>query len=145
MTPRLAIMAAGGRYSQWMRAMRNEDLPLRVFDLWLGSDKDIPVSTSTQFGLGAERWVSDDRFLRIEGYHKTLRSIGRAGEHGRSAHSAISASLLRRSVVWRGFLSAATRSERLQWLDRLQLRRHRARTQRRVVLAATIGVTTRTS
>ncbi len=70
-TPRLAITAAGGRYSQWMRAMRNEDLPLRVFDLWMASDRTIPVSTSTQFGLGAERWLSNDRFLRVEGYTKT--------------------------------------------------------------------------
>jgi hypothetical protein len=70
-TPRLAFTASGGRYSQWMRAMRNEDLPLRVFDLWLGSDKDIPVSTSTQLGLGVERWLSDTRFLRVEGYGKT--------------------------------------------------------------------------
>jgi TonB-dependent receptor-like protein/carboxypeptidase family protein len=70
-TPQLAISASGGRYSQWMRAMRNEDLPLRVFDLWLGSDKTIPVSTSTQFVLGAERWFSDTRFMRVEGYHKT--------------------------------------------------------------------------
>jgi TonB-dependent receptor-like protein/carboxypeptidase family protein len=70
-TPRLAFTASGGRYSQWMRAMRNEDLPIRVFDLWLGSDKDIPVSTSTQLGLGVERWLSDTRFLRVEGYGKT--------------------------------------------------------------------------
>jgi hypothetical protein len=69
--PRLAFTASGGRYSQWVRAMRNEDLPLRVFDLWLGSDKDIPVSTSTQLGLGVERWLSDTRFLRVEGYGKT--------------------------------------------------------------------------
>jgi len=69
-TPRLAITAAGGRYSQWMRAMRNEDLPLRVFDLWMASDSTIPVSTSTQFSLGVERWLSKDRFLRVEGYRK---------------------------------------------------------------------------
>ena len=70
-TPSLAFTASGGRYSQWMRAMRNEDLPLRVFDLWLGSDRTIPVSTSTQLGLGVERWLSDTRFLRVEGYGKT--------------------------------------------------------------------------
>jgi hypothetical protein len=74
-TPRLAVTAAGGRYSQWMRAMRNEDLPLRVFDLWMGSDRNIPVSTSTQFGLGAERWVSNDRFVRVEGYTKTYDKL----------------------------------------------------------------------
>jgi hypothetical protein len=70
-TPQLAITAAGGRYAQWMRAMRNEDLPLRVFDLWLGSDRTIPVSTSNQLVLGAERWLSGSRFFRVEGYGKT--------------------------------------------------------------------------
>ena len=74
-TPRLAVTAAAGRYSQWMRAMRNEDLPLRVFDLWMASDSSIPVSTSTQLGLGAERWVSNDRFVRVEAYAKTYDGL----------------------------------------------------------------------
>ena len=55
--------------------MRNEDLPLRVFDLWVGSDKGIPVSTSTHLVLGAEKWLSDARFLRIEGYGKTYGDL----------------------------------------------------------------------
>jgi len=74
-SPTLAFSAAGGRYTQWMRAMRNEDLPLRVFDLWVGSDKGIPVSTSTHLVLGAEKWLSDARFLRIEGYGKTYGDL----------------------------------------------------------------------
>ena len=74
-TPTLAITAAGGRYAQWMRAVRNEDLPLRVFDLWLASDENVPVSTSTHLILGMERWFSDTRFLRIEGYGKTYEHL----------------------------------------------------------------------
>ena len=74
-SPKLAITFAGGRYTQWMRAMRNEDLPLRVFDLWLGSDKTIPVSTSNHLVLGAEKWLSDTRFLRVEGYGKTYDKL----------------------------------------------------------------------
>ena len=70
-TPTLALTAAGGRYAQWMRAVRNEDLPLRVFDLWLASDADVPVSTATHLVLGVERWLSDVRFVRVEGYAKT--------------------------------------------------------------------------
>lgn len=91
-TPRLAFTAGGGRYSQWMRAMRNEDLPIRVFDLWMGSDKSIPVSTSTQFGVGAERWLSDTRFLRIEGYSKTY---DRLAEPASTVDPRIRPSLLR--------------------------------------------------
>jgi hypothetical protein len=74
-SPKLAISFAGGRYTQWMRAMRNEDLPLRVFDLWLGSDRTIPVSTSNHLVLGAEKWLSDTRFLRVEGYGKTYDKL----------------------------------------------------------------------
>ena len=74
-SPTLAFTAAGGRYAQWMRAMRNEDLPLRLFDLWVGSDEAVPVSTSTHLVLGAERWLSDTRFLRVEGYGKTYDKL----------------------------------------------------------------------
>jgi hypothetical protein len=74
-SPTLSLSAAGGRYAQWMRAMRNEDLPLRVFDLWVGSDAGVPVSTSTHLVLGAEKWLSDFRFLRVEGYGKTYGDL----------------------------------------------------------------------
>ena len=91
-TPQLAITAGGGRYAQWMRAMRNEDLPLRLFDLWLGSDKTIPVSTSNQVVLGAERWLSGSRFLRVEGYGKTY---DRLSEPASTVDPRIRPSLLR--------------------------------------------------
>ncbi|HEX6051775.1 MAG TPA: TonB-dependent receptor [Gemmatimonadaceae bacterium] len=91
-TPRLALTAAGGRYAQWMRAVRNEDLPLRVFDLWLASDKDVPVSTSTHVVLGAERWLSDTRFVRVEGYGKTY---DRLAEPASTVDPRIRPSLLR--------------------------------------------------
>jgi hypothetical protein len=91
-SPRLAFMASGGRYTQWMRAMRNEDLPLRVFDLWLGSDEHIPVSSSTQLVLGGERWLSDTRFLRVEAYGKTY---DRLAEPASTVDPRIRPSLLR--------------------------------------------------
>jgi hypothetical protein len=91
-TPTLALMASGGRYTQWMRAMRNEDLPLRVFDLWVGSDTNIPVSTSDQLVVGAERWWSHDRFVRIEGYGKTYHDLA---EPASSVDPRIRPSLLR--------------------------------------------------
>ena len=91
-SPTLAITAAGGRYTQWMRAMRNEDLPLRVFDLWLASEKNIPVSTSNHFVLGAERWLSDRRFVRVEGYGKTY---DRLSEPASSVDPRVRPSLLR--------------------------------------------------
>ena len=92
LTPRLAISAAGGRYAQWMRAVRNEDLPLRLYDLWIASDENVPVSTSTHLVLGAERWFSDTRFLRVEGYGKTY---DRLAEPASTVDPRIRPSLLR--------------------------------------------------
>jgi hypothetical protein len=91
-SPTLAVTAAGGRYTQWMRAMRNEDLPLRLFDLWLASERNIPVSTSNHLVVGVERWLSDARFLRVEGYGKTY---DRLSEPASSVDPRIRPSLLR--------------------------------------------------
>jgi hypothetical protein len=66
----LAITAAAGRYAQWMRAVRNEDLPVRMFDLWLASDAEVAVSTARHAVIGLEHWIGQSRFLRVEGYHK---------------------------------------------------------------------------
>ena len=69
-TPDLAVTAAGGRYAQWMHAIRDEDLPLRIFDFWVSADEHIPVSMATHGLLGAEWWVNDSRFVRVEAFLK---------------------------------------------------------------------------
>lgn len=69
-TPDLAVTAAGGRYAQWMHAIRDEDLPLRIFDFWVSADEHIPVSLATHGLLGAEWWTSDTRFVRLEAFLK---------------------------------------------------------------------------
>lgn len=74
-SPDFAISATAGRFSQWTHAVRNEDLPLRLFDLWMVSGRDVPVSTSTHLIVGAERWLSTSRFVRIEAYGKRFSSL----------------------------------------------------------------------
>ena len=71
----LALTVAAGRYTQWMRAIRNEDLPVRVFDLWVPSDSSVPVSSSTHLVLGVERWFGSSRFLRLEAYGKSYQRL----------------------------------------------------------------------
>lgn len=66
----VAITMAAGRVHQWMRAIRNEDLPIRVFDLWVASDSVVPVSSSDHFMVGMERWLGPSRFVRLEAYGK---------------------------------------------------------------------------
>jgi hypothetical protein len=74
-TPDLAITIAGGQYAQWMHAIRNEDLPIRIFDFWVAADSVIPVSTARHLVIGAERWFSDRRFVRIEGFYKKYSDL----------------------------------------------------------------------
>lgn len=69
-TPDVAVTAAGGRYAQWMHAIRNEDLPIRIFDFWVASDRYVPVSTATDAVLGTEAWLSARRFVRVEAFWK---------------------------------------------------------------------------
>lgn len=74
-TPDLALSAAAGRYAQWLHAARNEDLPLRVFDVWLTSDDRVPVSRATHLVLGAERWFGDHAVGRVETYTKRFDGL----------------------------------------------------------------------
>lgn len=78
-SPDLAITASAGRHAQWTHAVRNEDLPLRLFDLWMVADADVPVSTANHVVLGAERWLSSSRFVRVEGYGKRFSGLSEPG------------------------------------------------------------------
>lgn len=71
----LALTASAGRYVQWTHAVRNEDLPLRLFDFWMTADEQVPVSTATHLVLGAEHWLSATQFLRVESYHKSYDGL----------------------------------------------------------------------
>ena len=92
-SPDLAFTATAGRFAQWTHAVRNEDLPLRLFDLWMVSGPDVPVSTATHFVVGAERWLSPSRFVRVEGYHKRFDGLS---EPASSVDPRVRPSLLRR-------------------------------------------------
>ncbi|MEO7963507.1 MAG: TonB-dependent receptor [Gemmatimonadaceae bacterium] len=74
-SPDFAVSATAGRFSQWTHAVRNEDLPLRLFDLWMISGPGVPVSTSSHVILGAERWLASSRFIRLEAYGKRYSTL----------------------------------------------------------------------
>ena len=71
----LAVTVAAGQYTQWIHAIRNEDIPLRIFDFWVASDPWIDVSTARHFVLGGERWLGDARFVRLEAWGKRYSDI----------------------------------------------------------------------
>src|SRR5206468_5564292 len=71
----LALTLAAGRYAQWVHAVRNEDLPLRIVDVWFASDANVPVSTGTELVGGGELWLSRDDFVRVEAYTKRFDDL----------------------------------------------------------------------
>jgi hypothetical protein len=74
-TPDLAFTLGGGRYTQWVHSIRNEDVPVRLYDRWVASDEFIPVSRADHAILGAERWFGETRFVRIEGWGKQYAGV----------------------------------------------------------------------
>ena len=75
LSPTYALSAAAGRHAQWLHAVRNEDLPIKIFDIWLPSGPGIPVSTSTHVVGGAEKWLGDVHFVRVETYWKNFQNL----------------------------------------------------------------------
>jgi hypothetical protein len=68
--PDFSISLAGGRFTQWMHGLRNEDIPVRIFDFWVASDAGIDVSVAHHLTLGLERWLPSSRVVRVEGFVK---------------------------------------------------------------------------
>jgi len=66
----LAVSVAGGQYAQWLHSLRNEDLPIRVFDFWVASDRFVGVSRARHGVAGVEKWFGNSRFVRFESYLK---------------------------------------------------------------------------
>ena len=73
--PGVALTAAGGNHTQFMHAVRNEDFPIRIYDFWVASDRNTPVSSARHLVIGAEAWSGSDRFVRVEGFHKKYSRV----------------------------------------------------------------------
>jgi hypothetical protein len=75
LTPNAAITAAVGRFSQWTHSLAREDIPVRLFDFWVASDSTTPVSTAWHYLLGTEHWLTNTRYLRVEGFYKRYDNL----------------------------------------------------------------------
>ena len=74
-TEHLTFSGAVGRYSQWTHAVRNEDLPLRIVDIWFVSDSSVPISTGTERVAGSEYWFNDNNLVRLDVYSKHFTNL----------------------------------------------------------------------
>jgi hypothetical protein len=75
LTKDFALTGAVGKFSQWTHSLAREDIPVRLFDFWLASDASLPVSTAWHYVLGSERWFSNTRYARVEGFYKKYSQL----------------------------------------------------------------------
>lgn len=73
--PATAVTVSGGRYYQYVHSLRNEEIPVSLFEFWVGADRHVPVSEADQVVLGVERWLSETTSLQVEAFWKEMRNL----------------------------------------------------------------------
>jgi hypothetical protein len=75
LSPTDAIQGSVGRYHQAIHSIRDQEIPVTIFEFWIGADRYIPVGRSDHVVLGYERWFGRDIQLTVEGYRKTFANL----------------------------------------------------------------------
>jgi hypothetical protein len=70
-----ALSVAAGRYYQYVQSLRNEEIPITLFEFWIGADSAVPISSADHAVLGIEHWVSPDLSVSLEGYWKRMGNL----------------------------------------------------------------------
>ena len=70
-----AVRLAGGRYSQFLQSLRDEEFPLGI-DVWVIAGELAPRLVSDQVQVGVESFFGEDEwFVSLEGYYRTFDGV----------------------------------------------------------------------
>jgi hypothetical protein len=72
-----AITGSLGSYYQVIQSLSDRDLPISIYEFWVGANGKIPVAHSDHVVAGMERWLGAGHAtaLSIEGYYKTFGNL----------------------------------------------------------------------
>ncbi len=70
LTGDLAVIASAGRYYQAIHSIRDHEVPVTMFDFWIGADTVAPVARADHLVAGFERWFGTEVSLSVEAYGK---------------------------------------------------------------------------
>ncbi len=70
-----AILGSFGRYYQAVHSLRDQELPITVYEFWIGADEFVPVGRSDHAVLGFEQWFGAEYQITVEGYRKTFNNL----------------------------------------------------------------------
>lgn len=73
---RWAVRVAGGRYTQFLHSVRDEQIPFGL-DAWVLTGRQAPALVSDQLQAGVEGWLGDgdNWFASAEGYFKSFEGV----------------------------------------------------------------------
>ncbi len=71
----LALTGSAGRFYQPIHSIRDQELPVTLFDFWIGADDVTPIARSDHLVLGFEQWFGQSLSLTVEGYTKSFDNL----------------------------------------------------------------------
>ena len=70
-----ALVASAGRYFQTVHSLVDHEVPVALFDVWIGADQFVPVASSDHLVFGFEKWFGASYSISLEGYRKTFENL----------------------------------------------------------------------
>lgn len=70
-----AITGSAGRYYQPVQSLKDQELPITIFEFWVGANGSVPVARSDQFVIGYERWSGSTWQIVVEAYSRTFDDL----------------------------------------------------------------------
>lgn len=75
LTDDVALSASAGRYHQVVHSIRDQEIPITIFEFWIGADEFVPVARSEHLTGGIEFWPASRVEVRVEGWRKTFHDL----------------------------------------------------------------------
>jgi len=121
--PDLALKSAFGYYYQFMTVPTYKEevtakFPLRMFQMWYPVNEEVKPLRSIHYVLGAQKWLSPNTSLDVEGYYKHINNVLELKEVRENGEDIFNVGrgyalglelLLKRSNSWISYAYAVTR------------------------------------
>jgi len=75
LTKDLALTGALGRFYQPVHSIRDQEVPITIFEYWIGANDVTPIAHSDHLVVGLERWFGSGLSASIEGFAKSYENI----------------------------------------------------------------------
>jgi hypothetical protein len=77
LSPNQALIGSLGSYYQVIQSLADRELPISIYEFWVGANGKIPVAHSDHIVAGIERWLGAGHAtaLTVEGYYKTFDNL----------------------------------------------------------------------